>query len=468
MKNLFIFFLFFVSMVVPLGIFIHGYIKYSRESNKRKKLSAVKIKYPTIRKLLNEKFPYFNKLPEKYKNEFCQRTVYFANRFNWIPGDKNTITDEMKILISATAIQLTFGLKNIDFQPYQTIVVFAEAYYNNMTHRYHKGEVNERYIILSWKYFKEGIEIEDDKINLGLHELAHALDLSNVLSKGRRFYLSRLMEHFRKVGAQEYFKLRHGSPSFLRSYGGTNLREFFSVAAEHFFEAPQQFKELLPSLYDEMCLLLNQDPAVNIYRGVETNRFYKQKNEISKEEIYKLNTTASSVTSPSILIPFISSAFLALPVYFMLTFLVSVWVYMDFRFFPVVLIFAFWITAKQSISGLLIKGNYLIIKKPLDGKEKLISIALSNILYVDFTVYNIYERTEITYMDRTEVKTYTLKMYYSSPSILQIKKSLMQNSILIRQNKIWTKPGDIPLKESPKINLSVDNFKASSQHRYIK
>lgn len=36
----------------------------------------------------------------------------------------------MKILISTTAIQLTFGLKQINLSPFNTIIIYPDAYYN--------------------------------------------------------------------------------------------------------------------------------------------------------------------------------------------------------------------------------------------------------------------------------------------------------------------------------------------------
>lgn len=121
-------------------------------------------------------------------------------------------------------------------------------------------------------------------------------------------------------------RIRGGFTSFLRSYGGTNLREFFSVAAEHFFEAPKQFKNYLPKLYNEMCLLLNQDLAADIYRGVEANRFYKKANTLSNTEIKRLNYTYKSQLSSLFLIPLISSTLMSIPVIILLSmFLIPVW-----------------------------------------------------------------------------------------------------------------------------------------------
>ena len=47
----------------------------------------------------------------------------------------------------------------------------------------------------------------------------------------------------------------------MRAYGGRNMHEFFAVCVEHFFEAPVEFKNRLPDIYNHLCFLLNQDPS---------------------------------------------------------------------------------------------------------------------------------------------------------------------------------------------------------------
>ncbi|MBN2166167.1 MAG: zinc-dependent peptidase [Marinilabiliaceae bacterium] len=426
-----------IAFVVPLFIVIQGFYKYKKE--KKSTITVSKINHPNLHKLLTEKYTYYNKLSNEYKEEFCNRTLAFANHFKWQSGNETEITDEMRLLVSATAIQLTFGLKQIDFSPFETIIIYSDAYYNNLTHKFHKGEVNNRYIILSWKHFVEGIKIDNDKINLGLHELAHALDLSTVLSKGRKFYLSRLMVHFRNISSDEFMKIRSGMPSFLRSYGGNNLREFFSVAVEHFFEAPLPFKKFLPVIYDEMCLLLNQDPASNIYRGVEANRFYKQNNNLSINDIAKTKPLVKSNISFAIIIPFISATFLAIPVYLFTMTILSA--FFNFTLIPFIIIIAifYWFVLKNNIRKILIDKNHIIIKQPLSSINKYTTIAIKNILYADFRVNNTYEKVDITYIDKSEIKTKDIKMYFTKSSLITIKKMLLQNEILIRQNNIWSK-----------------------------
>ena len=88
----------------------------------------------------------------------------------------------MKALIAGSAIQLTFGYPDVDFGHFWRILIYPDNYYSTITHRYHKGEVNIKgIIVLSWKSFKEGFADSTDGRNLGFHEMAHALRLINIV-----------------------------------------------------------------------------------------------------------------------------------------------------------------------------------------------------------------------------------------------------------------------------------------------
>ena len=55
-----------------------------------------------------------------------------------------------------------------------------------------------------------------------------------------------------------------GRNFFFRTYGGTHIETFFAVAAENFFDRPQEMSHYNRKLYDHMCLMLNQNPLTHI------------------------------------------------------------------------------------------------------------------------------------------------------------------------------------------------------------
>lgn len=211
--------------------------------------------------------PYYKKLNKDERKRFLYRVRLFLQNKTFVGKKGFRMSDNVKLLISAASIQITFGLDNFLIPRFRTIFVYPEAYFNNNTKQYHKGEINRMgAIVLSWKHFLEGFNDYSDKLNVGLHEMAHALQFTIIDSNYENFQLNNYLEEITKISSTEIEKIKNNEHHFFRSYASQNKHEFFAVAIEHFFEAPEQFNQELPELYNYMCMLLRQDPCRNIFR----------------------------------------------------------------------------------------------------------------------------------------------------------------------------------------------------------
>jgi MtfA peptidase len=230
-----------------------------RTAELRSKIFPIPITY---RETLNKYFNYYQRLSEKDKREFEQRMMHFLMTKKFIPRNFTTVTDEMKATIAATAVQLTFGLPSIYFLHFNKIVIYPDDYYSNITKRNHRGEVNPAFgiIVLSWRSFVDGFINPHNAINLGLHEMAHALRLGNLIRNEEFGFLDEEALAYFNQSAFELCNDPERSFQFFRAYACTNEHEFFSVAVENFFERPLDFRKNLPSLYQSMVTLLKQDP----------------------------------------------------------------------------------------------------------------------------------------------------------------------------------------------------------------
>jgi MtfA peptidase len=207
-------------------------------------------------------FPYYNKLSHRNQHAFEQKLMYFILSKKFIPRQFGKVTHEMKAMIGACAVQLTFGLPRVYLQHFDKILIYPDEYYSAITKRFHKGEVNPAFgaIVLSWKSFVDGYIHHTDSVNLGLHEMAHALRLENIIHNDEyEFFDDALVARFDAI-AQTMCN-GNTTPAFLRAYACTNPHEFFAVAVENFFERPKEFKAELPELFHIMVNLLKQDPA---------------------------------------------------------------------------------------------------------------------------------------------------------------------------------------------------------------
>jgi Mlc titration factor MtfA (ptsG expression regulator) len=220
---------------------------------------------PRVREILLKYFPYYQKLKEEHRPSFEQKVCMFIYGKRFIPRNVSEVTIEAKVLIAASAVQLTFGLPNVYLQHFNKILVYPNDYYSSLTKHFHKGEVNPRFgiIVLSWQSFVDGYIHPDDATNVGLHEMAHALRLENLIrNEEYHFFDETLLEQFDAYAQNLCNTTVNWSDSFFRPYACANVHEFFAVSIESFFERSQQFKESLPDLYLILTRLLNQDPLL--------------------------------------------------------------------------------------------------------------------------------------------------------------------------------------------------------------
>ena len=188
----------------------------------------------------------------------------FLNSFDYELRGNMRLTPEVMAVLGGAATRISMNLPEECFDFYNTIVLYPEYYYSNITDRGHKGEVNpsRRTIVFSWRGIMESLNPTDDGLNLLMHEYAHALYFEHKLMNEEYKIFNE--EAFNRVIGQadiEMERIRSGENHILRKYAATNVEEFFAVAVENFFERSVRFKKELPELYGTLVLLLRQDPS---------------------------------------------------------------------------------------------------------------------------------------------------------------------------------------------------------------
>ncbi|UKM66234.1 zinc-dependent peptidase [Flavobacteriaceae bacterium GSB9] len=212
-------------------------------------------------KILEEQFAFYNRLDSKHKSHFRHRVATFLKRKN-IQGKQGfVITEEARIMISATAIMLTFGFRNYTIEYIKNIFVYPTKYFSQINKEYHKGEYNARLetLVLSWDNFVEGFRIEDDKLNLGIHEFAHAIHYNSIKQEDINsiLFVDTFNELREELVTNKRLKNRLETSNFIRQYAWTNDSELLAVIIETFVEAPKEFNRLFPVVYGKLKQMLN-------------------------------------------------------------------------------------------------------------------------------------------------------------------------------------------------------------------
>lgn len=251
------------GVIIAFPIFIVGYIVYS----------VVRYNYwyrfrtiePESKRILEKYFSYYRNLPHSSKKKFENRVVLFIRSKDWYGQDGLKITHEMKVLVAASAVQITFGFKYFQLPRFTKIFIYPKPYFSPITQKHHKGEVHPqgRAIKLSWDNFLKGFQDPNDGTNLALHEMTHAMSLENRFAgNGVSDFISpRVYRKWKELAMQEMEHIKTGGKSVFRAYAATNLDEFLSVSVEVFFEQPTEFRNYNPELFLATCKLLNQYPT---------------------------------------------------------------------------------------------------------------------------------------------------------------------------------------------------------------
>lgn len=216
--------------------------------------------------ILESHFPYYRQLNPNHKLDFEKRLVYILAIKKFVPRGVKMVTREMELLISATAVMISFGFQDVTLKHFKKILVYNDNYYSTINKQYHQGEVNPRLgiIVISWKNFVRGMENESDGVNLGIHEMAHALKLENQIHYNGQsnFFNPKRWMDFSVLAKNEIQRIMDGEDSIFRDSAANNPHEFFAVALESFFENPQRLKDYDNGLYQSLVFLLKQDPIV--------------------------------------------------------------------------------------------------------------------------------------------------------------------------------------------------------------
>jgi len=221
-----------------------------------KELHAELMRYEEI---ISKEFEYFRDLTDLEKERFLQRVYHFrkSKRFIYTGLDPQ---DEIEILISACAVQITFGLRRYKMPFFKEIHVLADQYQLGINQQEWIGHVNRTGIYLSWKHFLLGYSSNNDHYNVGLHEMAHALEYVNFLGLFGSDEFEEKFMMYKRQAELTFPNDQNASLNLFSEQGRANYHEAWAEGVEAFFENPGDLNQYYPNLYRLIKQLLNQDP----------------------------------------------------------------------------------------------------------------------------------------------------------------------------------------------------------------
>ena len=197
-------------------------------------------------------------------------------------GDEQlTVDDETRLLIASSAAILGHGIPNFEWPRMRDIVVYARSFDEDYGQGPDGGDIagmvhSQGPILYSARDLKLGYRRHDGH-NVGLHELAHVLDLADGHADGHPIgadwassapWMQIIGDRLGRLRRRRYKKV-------LRDYAATNEAEFFAVAVEAFFERPRALRDKDPELYAMLRDYFGQDPAASPSAGRRDPRKFR-------------------------------------------------------------------------------------------------------------------------------------------------------------------------------------------------
>lgn len=224
---------------------------------------------PAWRGYLERHVPLFSRLDPADQTAFLDRLKGFLGTKRFFGAQGFEITDEVRVVVAASAVRLVLHLDLSYYDRLRELVVYPYDFVNpRNADAIHLGEAHRfGTVVLSWPAVLRGLADPDDGHDTAVHEFAHVLDLRDGAFDGAPPLRAR--EDYRcwaQVLRAHFERLQAGDPdalTVLRPYGAKDPAEFFAVATEAFFERPALLRDRAPDLYRVLRRFYGYDPPAH-------------------------------------------------------------------------------------------------------------------------------------------------------------------------------------------------------------
>ena len=218
------------------------------------------------KELLQEHVAFYQKQDAAGKLRFEKMVDTFLNDTR-IEGVGTEISALDKALIASGAVIPIFGFPGWKYKNLTNVILYPDTFDNEYQfeggNRNILGMVGSGYMngqmLLSRTALMKGFSKEHGSENAAIHEFVHLLDSSDGATDGLP---ENLLAH---VYAAPWLHLMHvemrkisEGKSDINPYALTNEAEFFAVAAEYFFEKPEQLQVKHPELFQLLGQIFEQ------------------------------------------------------------------------------------------------------------------------------------------------------------------------------------------------------------------
>jgi MtfA peptidase len=228
---------------------------------RKRKSKAHKVILPgNFRALLNEHVAFYRQLNDTGKLRFENKIKEFLSYVR-IHAVNTEVDDIDKLLVASSAVIPVFNF-NWHYYNLRDVLIYADTFSKEEFSVTAQGRnvlgmvgtgAMQRMMILSKPALRQGFKNENLIYNTGIHEFIHLLDNADGATDGipQQLLNRQYTIPWIKYMNEEMQKMKEGN-SDINIYGISSQAEFFAVAAEYFFGAPELFQRNHPELFNLM------------------------------------------------------------------------------------------------------------------------------------------------------------------------------------------------------------------------
>jgi Mlc titration factor MtfA (ptsG expression regulator) len=247
-----------LGLAAALGL---GHVFGRRQVRLRR---AVRRRFPEEwRRFLEESCDHYVRLRPSLRVRFEEDLKIFLAEAR-ITGIGVDVTDELRLLVAASAVTLSLGWPDYDWNQLAEVLLYPDAF--DRDYGFDKADLAGLAhpwgtVILSAPALEESYRYPEEPFHVGLHEFAHLLDVDHTHFDGIPVGLDdERARQWVEVMEKEMERMRRRKSS-LDDYGADDPVEFLAVAVEAFFQILQEVRRRHREVYEILSAYFNQDPA---------------------------------------------------------------------------------------------------------------------------------------------------------------------------------------------------------------
>ena len=217
-------------------------------------------KYPPdveapLRKIFEQRLSYYQRLSEENKQKFRTRVALYIEANDFRPQVIEEIPEDVKGIVAANIVQLTFGQKDYLLNIFERIVIYPGTFPTiQYPKHFHASEIfaEDGVLLFAMDHLMPGTLHADQYFNIGLYEYAKV------------FRLSRPEVAYPDLSEDlwaDFESISRFPRKKVEEFVGLENLDVWAVSVVFFFSFPERFKTQLSDLYQTHSNLFNQHPA---------------------------------------------------------------------------------------------------------------------------------------------------------------------------------------------------------------